>query len=236
MLEANNVQNEEQVSNFTNSTEALNPQQIQVSQVVEEVEKCIKSLEEDCERVPWENRIFYAELLAQIYYQTSHTPRLEALVISKLSPNSNFFPLFLKSFQEELGHESLALQDLKSLGYSIESFPELPATSSLYHSIFYFMNYESTLSLLGYRLPLEGLACQDSQKLFYEKMLDLYGKSATSFFKVHALEDVSHYKQGLKMLQMCESKDLIAICKACQYLSYAHSAMIEAILKKHLNK
>ena len=87
MLAANNVQNEAQVSNFINSTEALNPQQIQVSQVVEEVEKCIKSLEEDCEIVPWENRIFYAELLAQIYYQTSHTPRLEDLAISQLSAN-----------------------------------------------------------------------------------------------------------------------------------------------------
>jgi len=236
MLTANNVPNEDPVSNFINSTEALNSQQIQVSQVVEEVEKCIKSLEKGCERVPCENRIFYAEFLAQIYHRTSHTPRLEALAISKLSANSNLFPLFLKSFQEELGHESLALQDLKSLGYSIESFPELPATSSLYHSIFYFMNYESTLSILGFKLPLEGLVCQDSQKLFYEKMRDLYGKSATSFFKVHTLEDVSHYKQGLKMLQMCESKDLIAICKACQHLSYAHRVLIEAILKKHLNK
>lgn len=236
MLQTNNVQNEAQISNFTSSNEALNSQQIQVSQVVDEIERCIKSLEENFEIIPWDNRVYYAEFLAQSYYQTSQTPRLEALAISQCSAKSNFFPLFLESFQGELGHESLALQDLKSLGYSIESFPELPATSSFYHSIFYFMNYESSLSILGYKIPLEGFACLDSQKLFYEKMLGLYGESSTSFLKVHDSEDVSHYKQGLEMLQMCASKDLIAICKVCQQLSYASGAIREAILKKHLNK
>jgi pyrroloquinoline quinone (PQQ) biosynthesis protein C len=130
----------------------------------------------------------------------------------------------------------LALQDLNSLGYSIESFPELPATSSFYHSLYYFLNYENSLSILGYKLPLEGFACQDSQKFFYEKMVGLYGESSTSFLKVHDSEDVSHYQQGLEMLQMCESKDLIVICKVCQQLSYAFGAMTEAIAKKHLNK
>jgi hypothetical protein len=236
MPKANHVQNEAQVSALLSSTEALNSQEIQIYQVVEEIEKCIKILEEDLERLPLDNKEIYADFLAQSYYQTSHTPRLEALAISRCSANSNFFPLFLEGFQGEIGHESLALQDLKSLGYSIESFPELPATSSFYHSLYYFMNYESSLSILGYKLPLEGSACQDSQKLLYEKMLDLYGESSTSFLKVHDSEDVSHYKQGLEMLQMCESKDLIAICKACQHLSYASVAITEAILKKHLNK
>lgn len=129
----------------------------------------------------------------------------------------------------------MAIQDLKSLGYSIEFFPELPATSSFYHSLYYFIDYESSLSILGYKLPLEGAACQDSQKLFYKKMLDLYGPSSTSFLKVHDSEDVSHYKEGLKMLQMCEIKDLIIIGQVCQHFSYASRAITEAILKKHFN-
>lgn len=237
MLKTDNVQNESQVSNLNSSIdEALDFQPIQLSQVINEIEKCIKSLEENSAKFPWENRACYAEWLAQCYYQTSYTPRMEALALSRCSTNSKLFPLFVESLKGELGHENLALKDLKSLGYSIESFPELPATSSYYHSIFYLMNYESSLSILGYRIPLEGFASQDSEILFYEKMRDLYGESSTSFLKVHALEDVSHHKQGLKMLQMCESKDLITICKACQQLSYVDEVILEAIKNKHINK
>ncbi|MEG4453284.1 hypothetical protein [Microcoleus sp. N9_A1] len=220
----------ERANNLNISREAL------VSQVINEIEKCIKSLQENSAKFPWDNRLVYAETLAQSYYQTSHTPRIEALALSRCSANSIFFPFFVESLKGELGHENLALQDLQSLGYSLESFPELPATSSFYQSIFYLINYESPLSILGYRLPLEGFAIQDSEIILYEKILALYGESATSFYKVHALEDVSHYTKGLEMLAMCEIKDLIAISKACQQLAYLDQALSEAIAKKHLSK
>ncbi|BAY29810.1 hypothetical protein NIES2107_16540 [Nostoc carneum NIES-2107] len=234
MLQINNVQNEAQVSNLTSSTDELNYQLIRLSEVINEVEKSINCLQENFSKFPWDNRACYAEWLAQIYYQTSYTPRLEALAASRCNTNSSLFSLFLEGLKGELGHENLALKDLKSLGYSIESFPELPATSSFYHSLFYLMDYESPLSILGYKIPLEGFACHSSQKLFYKKMLGLYGESSTFFLKVHDSEDLAHYKQGLKMLEMCENKDLIAICKACQQLSYVSGAMLEAIAKKHL--
>lgn len=236
MSQANPIHNEVQANNLGPSKSPQNHQQNQMQNLIDEIENCIKLLEKEFEEIPWENPIIYAEVLAQSYYQTSHTPRLEALAISRCSANSNFFPLFMEGLQGEIGHESLALQDLNSLGYSIESFPELPATSSFYHSLYYFVNYESILSILGYKLPLEGVACQDSQKILYEKILKLYGASSTSFLKVHDSEDVSHYKQGLEMLQMCESKDLSLISKVCQHFSYASRAITEAILKKHLNK
>ena len=230
MLVTNQESNINQVNSLDVSRESL------LSKVIDEIEKCIKSLEQNWAKVSWDNRLVYAETLAQSYYQTSHTPRIEALALSRCSANSSFFPLFVESLQGELGHENLAVQDLQSLGYSLESFPELPATSSFYHSIFYLINYESPLSILGYRLPLEGLATQESQILFYERIRDLYGESSTSFYKVHALEDVSHYEKGLKLLEMCESKDLIAIYKACQQLAYVDEALSEAIAKKHLSK
>ncbi|MBE9056956.1 iron-containing redox enzyme family protein [Sphaerospermopsis sp. LEGE 08334] len=234
MLITDNVQNESQVTNLNSSIETLDSQSIQLSQTIKEIEKCMKSLEENASKFPWENRVCYAEWLAQCYYQTSYTPRMEALALSRYSTNSKLFPFFIESLKGELGHENLALRDLQSLGYSIDSFPELPATSSYYHSIFYLMDYESSLSILGYRIPLEGFASQDSEILFYEKMRDIYGESSTSFLKVHALEDVSHHKQGLKMLEMCDTKDLMAICKACQQLAYVDEVILEAIKKKHL--
>ena len=235
MLQINDVQDKLQVANITSSTYTLNDQSIQLSQVINEIDKSIHSLQEHFSKFPWENRDCYAEWLAQTYYRTSYTPRLEALAASRCSTNSSFFHSFLEGLRGELGHENLALKNLKSLGYSIESFSEMPATSSSYHSIFYLMDYESPLSLLGYKIPLEGFASQDSQKLFYEKMLGLYGESSTFFIKVHDSEDSVHYKQGLKMLEMCEKNDLIAISKACQQVSYAFEVMLEAIAKKHLN-
>lgn len=183
MLITDNVQNESQVTNLNSSIETLDSQSIQLSQTIKEIEKCMKSLEENASKFPWENRVCYAEWLAQCYYQTSYTPRMEALALSRYSTNSKLFPFFIESLKGELGHENLALRDLQSLGYSIDSFPELPATSSYYHSIFYLMDYESSLSILGYRIPLEGFASQDSEILFYEKMRDIYGESSTSFLK-----------------------------------------------------
>lgn len=236
MLQTTTLENQLQDDNLNVSIENIDSNQIQVSQVVNEIEKCIDSLEEGFKETPWNNRLCYAEFLAQSYYQTSYTPRLEALAISRCNADSDFFPLFLESFQGEIGHESLALQDLKSLGYSIRSFPELPATASVYHSIFYFMNYESPLAVLGYKIPLEGFANRESQKLFYQKMVDLYGESSTSFLKVHDAEDTCHYRQGLEMLQMCTSRDLTIISKVCQQASYTFRAMMASITKTYINQ
>lgn len=230
MFVTNQYSNDNQVNALDVSRENL------LDQVIEKIENCMKLFEQNSAKIPWDKRLVYAEMMAHNYYQTSHTARIEALALSRLSANSKFFPFFVESLQGELGHENLALQDLESLGYSLESFPELPATSSFYHSIFYLINYESPLSILGYRLPLEGFAIQESEIIFYEKIRDMYGESSTSFYKVHAFEDVSHYQKGLKLLEMCESKDLIAIYKACQQLAYLDEALSEAIIKKHLNK
>lgn len=98
MSQTNHSHNELEDCNLTRSATPQTYEEI-LHFVIEEVEKSIKLLEKECEDIPWENPIIYAEYLAQSYYQTSHTPRLEALAISRCSAKSKFSLYFLKVFK-----------------------------------------------------------------------------------------------------------------------------------------
>ena len=102
MLKIDNVKNESQVSNLNSPIEALTLQSTQFSQVIAEIEKCMEFLQKNSEKFPWENRECYAEWLAQCYYQTSYTPRFEALALSRCSSSSDLFPFFVESLKGEL--------------------------------------------------------------------------------------------------------------------------------------
>jgi hypothetical protein len=150
---------------------------------------------------PWEDRVFYAEYLAQTYYYVGHSTRLLACAATRLGVDrEKLHHRFLKHAAEERSHHLLASRDLSKLGFSLEDFPELPATSALYESQYYRIEHIGPTMLLGYILALEGNAVAYAPGV-YQRVRSEHGDSTVSFLRVHAEEDPDHLEKAFASVE-----------------------------------
>jgi hypothetical protein len=161
-------------------------------QSMEEMKEAIRSY-------PWENKVYYAEFLAQTYYYICHSTRLLAASASRFSQeDQGLHKRFLKHTDEENSHELLALRDLQKLGFKIQNFTQLAQTRNLYEVQYYKIEHQDPAALLGYILALETLA--SDWKWLKEKLTGLYGASCVKFVQVHADEDPDHIEKALEQI------------------------------------
>lgn len=145
---------------------------------------------------PWEDKKFYACWLAQTSYFVTYSTRILARTASRFTlSQDHFHKRFLLHLREESGHEKLALNDLKDLNENIEMYPELPETSALYQSQYFWIEQEDPISVFGYIFALEGLAVQCGD-VVTTRVLRVFGPKTGSFLKVHAGEDPDHLKDA----------------------------------------
>ncbi len=141
--------------------------------------------------MPWEDRGFYAQYLAQTYYYTFHSTRMLALAAARTTSGQfDYYNRSVEHIAEEAGHENLALTDLKRLGFKIEDFSELSTTRAFWQPQ-YFLIDRSATTLLGYILALEWLAVATFPAV-HERIKKLYGEKCVNFIRVHADEDPDH--------------------------------------------
>jgi thiaminase len=186
--------------------------------------------------MPWENKTFYAEYLAQTYFYTFHSTRMLALAAART--NTNQFDYYRRSIEhiaEESGHENLALTDLKRLGCKIEDYSELPTTRAFWQPQ-YFLVDRTTTTLLGYILALEWLAAETFPAV-YERVKTIYGDKCVNFIRVHAEEDPDHLDKCFEQIEaLSEHERLLALenfrqtcrmfelfMRECAEVSNAHS-------------
>jgi hypothetical protein len=145
---------------------------------------------------PWEDRKFYGCWLAQTSYFVTYSTRILARTASRFNiGQDHFHKRYLIHLREEAGHEKLALNDLKGLNENIEMYPELPETSALYQSQYFWIEQQDPLSVFGYIFALEGLAVQCGD-VVTERVQKTFGPKTVSFLKVHAGEDPDHLKDA----------------------------------------
>lgn len=148
--------------------------------------------------LPWDNKEYYSNWLAQTYYYVSHSTRI--MHIAAGSTNSEVYHRrLLDHIQEEVGHENLALNDLKSLGKKISEYKELASTKAFYE-LQYLRSFKNAYSFLGYAMALELLAAY-SLPLIKEKLINTFGSNAINFIKVHSEEDLYHIESGFKQIE-----------------------------------
>ncbi|MBC7539632.1 MAG: iron-containing redox enzyme family protein [Bacteriovorax sp.] len=161
----------------------------------------VGQLQNSYESMPWDNKEFYANYLAQTFYYVRHSTRLLALSAGRLDYENqqNLHLRFLKHLGEEANHERLAINDLKNLGYTPKDYPELNSTRFFYEGQYYKIEHKDPLALMGYILYLEVLA-QNICPPLAKKLTGLYGKKAVSFLLVHGEEDPHHVEEAQKLL------------------------------------
>lgn len=190
----------------------------------------VNLLQNSYESMPWDNREFYANYLAQTFYYVRHSTRLLATSAGRLDYEGQqaLHLRFLKHLGEEANHERLALNDLKALGYSVDEFKELNSTRFFYETQYYKIEHIDPLALMGYILYLEVLA-QNICPPLAKKLTHLYGKKAATFLLVHGEEDPHHVEEAQKLLSSLAPPTLEIITENLIQSSSAFDLMMKEI-------
>jgi len=168
----------------------------------------IKQLYTPLETFPWDNRFVYAQFLAQTYYYVSHSTRLLAVSASRFSRDEeDLHRRFIKHMSEEKGHHLIAQFDLKNLGFSLDSFPELPMTKAFYECQYFKCGYLDPIALFGYILALEGIAVTQGPSI-HERVLESFGERATGFVRLHCADDIEHIELAFQHINKLNEKQI----------------------------
>lgn len=178
---------------------------------------------------PWDNPHAYGNWLAQTYYYVRHATRVLSYAAARCPiEREPLHRVFLQGIKEEVDHEILAENDLKTLGYSLKNFPELTETALYHQSLRYAIDTDGSAALLGYFLPLEGLAAVKMTKEV-EWLNKELGPKACSFLNVHCKLDVSHYDEGLKLLESLTPTEIDVVQRNIEFSKQAYINIVESI-------
>lgn len=182
------------------------------------------------ENMPWDNKNFYANYIAQTFYYVRHSTRMLALSAGRLDyENQQHIHLrFLKHLSEEANHEKLALNDLLFLGYKISDFKELNSTRIFYETQYYKIEHQHPIALMGYILFLEALALNVCPPLS-RKLHEIYGKNSATFLFVHGEEDPHHVSEAQKLLETLDAPTLNFVIENLNQSAYAFEMMMKEI-------
>ncbi|MCC6277204.1 MAG: iron-containing redox enzyme family protein [Oligoflexia bacterium] len=170
--------------------------------------KELKPSEELLLKFDWSDKVAYAQWLNQTYYFVRHSTRLLCRASSRFDFSQNtLHHRFNDHTREEKSHEVLLERDLKQLGYSIDSFEELPETAAFYQRQYYLIDNQSPITLFGYILLLEVLAVTKGPAL-YAAASKAHGGSTSSFLKVHSQEDPDHVEKALQQMMDLPKREI----------------------------
>lgn len=185
--------------------------------IMDEASKSIHEIDQTVKNYPWEDRLMYANWLAQSYFYVCHTTRNMALACSRFTLAQNdFHNSFIEHIKEEKGHEKLAFNDLKAMGYHPSQFTEYTETACIYQSMNYLIMNDEPISILGFALVLEGLAAQKLTST-YKAIAQVHGAQAATFLKVHTIVDVEHSQESEHTLDLCSEQQLKSVLKAVRH-------------------
>ena len=190
------------------------------------MEQEVQSTREAIESYPWEEPVAYAQWLVQSYHIARYSTRLVALAGGLVSFElEKFHNRFVDHAREERGHEKLLVQDLKELGFTVESFPCNSGAAAMYQTQFYWIQLRSPVSFMGYVLALEGLSAAHGPGL-YRRLLETYGPKATRFIRVHADADTGHVKLALATIEGLQDSERQAVSENLRLSSAFYRTML----------
>lgn len=140
----------------------------------------------------------YAAYLRETYYYTRENPQIQAACTTYFRGRERtLVKTFLHHAISEVGHDALALNDLRFLGFDTSDIPEqkpLPNTLALISFPFYAMQYRSQYSYLGYLYFLEFLPNSLGENILASLRQAWIPETALSFLREHNAVDAHHNK------------------------------------------
>lgn len=181
---------------------------------------------------PWEDKLAYANWLAQTSYYVAHTTTFICLVAAKFGPKDrDGHAHALHHLSEERGHDQMVRRDLESLGFSLDDFPEMQETALFYQNQYYMIENEGVFAHMGYSLFLEGLASLHGPEL-NRRVQAAHGKKAGVFLSAHANLDEDHYKEGLAQFHKLSEADARSIAKNLEQSAWLYGQILERCVRE----
>lgn len=181
--------------------------------------------------------VHYKAVLREIYHYAKEDPQIQALAaVYFRGEDRRTVKMFLKHAVSEVGHELMALEDLKALGEDVSAIPTslpLPTTIALTAFPFYQIQYHNPVGYLGYLYFLEYMPTQAGGG--YVAALKAAGipESAMTFLREHVSVDVAHnnlMQEYLRRLVRSEA-DLIAVTYAMRVTGHLYGEMLAGAMR-----
>jgi pyrroloquinoline quinone (PQQ) biosynthesis protein C len=179
----------------------------------------------------------YKAVLREIYHYAKEDPQIQALAsVYFRGEDRETVKMFLKHATSEIGHDLMALDDLKTLGADVSAIPKslpLPSTIALTAFPFYQIQYHNPIGYLGYLYFLEYMPTQAGAD--YMSALKAAGvpANAMTFLHEHMTVDVAHnnlMQEYLKRLVRTEG-DLSAVAYAIRVTGYLYGEMLAGAVR-----
>lgn len=186
--------------------------------------------------MPWEDPEFYAEWMAQTYFYCAYTTRIIGLAgaLFPLSRNK-LHGRFFDHAKEEKNHERIILNDLRSMGRSIDQYSCFSSTSALYRTQYYWIQNVSPMSVYGYFLFLEGIAVEHGPAIV-EAVRKGNPEKSMKFLKVHVEEDVGHMDDHFKILTDVTPEETKMILENMRETGDYYTALLKDAARKSGNR
>jgi pyrroloquinoline quinone (PQQ) biosynthesis protein C len=181
-------------------------------------------------------RTHYMGFLRETYHNASHNPKNMALFMAHLhSDRRQLEAKFLKHTAAEIGHDELALDDLKILGGDAESVRTgrpLPTTEALAAFIVFQIQHRNPLAYLGYLYHLEAMPVHFGKEVMECLLAAGIPLEATTFLREHAEADPVHVKWNREYLEgfIRNDEDMEAVLYGLRGTCELHGGMFQGIL------
>jgi hypothetical protein len=176
----------------------------------------------------------YASYLRQVFHHTRENPQIQALATVYFRGHQRAaIKRFFRHASSEIGHDQLALEDLRELGMEDESLPfqnPLPETTALISFPFYQIHNLNPVGYLGYLYFLEFLPTGNGGAIMQALEAGGISRSAMTFLHDHSTIDVAHNKlmEEYAQVLITSDRDLQSAIYAMKVTGRLYGRMIEA--------
>ncbi len=185
------------------------------------------------------SKSLYAIYMLETFHYTAHNARNQALVGVRPDINPVYAKFCFEHASEEVGHERMALHDLKSIGFALgdAAMPKpLPETECLIAYLYWISATGNPLQRLGYSYWAED--CYQYINPLIEKLRSTLSLEASqlTFFIAHSDIDAKHFDDIKQTIQRCckTQQDLDDIAYTMEVTLNLTGKMLEGVYDEYL--
>jgi Iron-containing redox enzyme len=178
----------------------------------------------------------YAAYLTQVFHHTRENPQIQALATVYFRGHQRAaIKRFFRHASSEIGHDQLALDDLRELGATVDALPfqnPLPETTALISFPFYQIHNLNPVGYLGYLYFLEFLPTGSGGALMDALAGAGVPRTAMRFLHDHATIDVAHNRMMETYAEtlITTERELRSVIYAMHVTGTLYASMIGAAL------
>jgi hypothetical protein len=178
----------------------------------------------------------YAAYLTEVFHHTRENPQIQALATVYFRGHQRAaIKRFFCHASSEIGHEQLALDDLRELGVPVDALPfqnPLPQTTALISFPYYQIHNLNPVGYLGYLYFLEFLPTGSGSALMAALARAGVPPKAMRFLHDHSTIDVAHNRmmETYAKTLITTERELRSAIYAMRVTADLYASMVEAAL------